>query len=1200
MRAAAVSCVAVLMLALGGASAARADVFSPADFAPSVWSDKADYMPGEHVTLTSSGWAPGEAVHVVINDDQGSTWKREADLTADENGGLVDEFDLPNWFVATYSIRATGASGTVASSSFTDGNVSFVADSTSGVSTFQVTYDKWNNGTCSGTPASSGTFTAGDKQFQVNGANESVKPRTVSGIVPSTRVFGYWALSTTDATRLPDSSLCLNGGDSRVFAAHFAAADATAPATTDNVPMTWQKADVPVTLSATDNTGGTGVDKTYYTKGATPTTPTTASSVYDPGNKPTLANGEVIKYLSVDKAGNAETVKTSAAAKVDKAAPATSDDVPAAYRAADVTVTLSAADTGGSGVEKTYYTKGAAPAAPTTSSAVYSAASKPTLGDGERIRYFTVDTAGNAEAEHTSAAAKVDKDKPVTTATAVPSAWQSASVRVSLSATDAGGSGLDKTYFRVGPAGALSGAFTVADATHQPVLDDGEVVEYYSTDGAGNEETHVVSAAAKVDRAAPSTTASDVPAGYQGADVKVTLTATDAGGSGVARTMFRVGDGDFIAYYADHQPVLGDGQKAEFYSVDGAGNAEAPRFTAAAKVDKAAPSTTDDVPAGWRRDDVTVTLSAADTGGSDVAATYVRVGTSGEFARYDAAHKPVLRDGQKVQYYSVDGAGNREDVHTSAAAQVDKTAPVTKDDASTEWSKGDVTVQLSATDDGSGVEKTQFRVDDAADWTDGTDVKVSGDGVHKVTYRSIDAAGNVEDVRSATVRIDTKAPVTADNPAADWARGDVTVHLSATDEGSGVKTTQFKVDDAAEWTEGTDVKVSRHGTHKVEYRSVDAAGNVEDVRSATVWIDTKAPVTKDDASTDWSKGEVTVHLSATDEGSGIKRTEFKVDDAADWTDGAEVKVAGEGVHEVAYRSVDNAGNVEDTKSATVRIDTTDPAITYAGQSPPANAKGWNSSDVTATWTCADPGGSGAKDTQVSRPLTAEAAGQSARATCVDAAGNTASDTRGGFNIDKTAPKVAVTEVADRKQYTLGAVPAAACETTDALSGVDVAAKVTVTGGKANGVGTFTATCAGAVDNAGNKAAAASVTYSVIYRWDGFLQPINDTAHQTGLSTSVFKAGSTVPAKLELKDAAGNVVQTTTAPEWLAPVKGGATTAAVDESLYTDPVTAGGAYRLSGTQYLYNWGTAKNQAGSYWRIGVRLDDGQTYSVNIGLR
>src|SRR4051812_20706015 len=85
MRAAVMSGVAVLVLALGGAGAAQADVFSPADFAPSVWSDQADYMPGQHVVLTSAGWAPGESVHVVVNDDEGSTWKREVDLTADDN-----------------------------------------------------------------------------------------------------------------------------------------------------------------------------------------------------------------------------------------------------------------------------------------------------------------------------------------------------------------------------------------------------------------------------------------------------------------------------------------------------------------------------------------------------------------------------------------------------------------------------------------------------------------------------------------------------------------------------------------------------------------------------------------------------------------------------------------------------------------------------------------------------------------------------------------------------------------------------------------------------------------------------------------------------------------------------------------------------------------------------------------------------------
>ena len=76
--------------------------------------------------------------------------------------------------------------------------------------------------------------------------------------------------------------------------------------------------------------------------------------------------------------------------------------------------------------------------------------------------------------------------------------------------------------------------------------------------------------------------------------------------------------------------------------------------------------------------------------------------------------------------------------------------------------------------------------------------------------------------------------------------------------------------------------------------------------------------------------------------------------------------------------------------------------------------------------------------------------------------------------------------------------------------------VIVTGGTASGAGTFTYT-ATATDKAGNKVTTTG-TYKVVYRFDGFLQPINDTAHQVGTSTSVFKAGSTVPAKLQLKKA----------------------------------------------------------------------------------
>ena len=95
-----------------------------------------------------------------------------------------------------------------------------------------------------------------------------------------------------------------------------------------------------------------------------------------------------------------------------------------------------------------------------------------------------------------------------------------------------------------------------------------------------------------------------------------------------------------------------------------------------------------------------------------------------------------------------------------------------------------------------------------------------------------------------------------------------------------------------------------------------------------------------------------------------------------------------------------------------------------------------------------------------------------------------------------------------------------------VSGV-ASCKVTVTGGQPNGVGTFSFT-ATATDSAGNTTTR-TCSYKVIYRWDGFSQPINDTAHQIDLGVSVFKGGSTVPAKFQLKKADGTVVQANNLP-----------------------------------------------------------------------
>src|SRR5919112_3370165 len=81
--------------------------------APTIQSDKFDYAPGELVTLTGGGWQPGESVNIVVNDNVGQTWNRNVNVVADASGNISDSFNLPDWFVATYSVKATGASGAI-------------------------------------------------------------------------------------------------------------------------------------------------------------------------------------------------------------------------------------------------------------------------------------------------------------------------------------------------------------------------------------------------------------------------------------------------------------------------------------------------------------------------------------------------------------------------------------------------------------------------------------------------------------------------------------------------------------------------------------------------------------------------------------------------------------------------------------------------------------------------------------------------------------------------------------------------------------------------------------------------------------------------------------------------------------------------------------------------------------------------------
>lgn len=120
-----------------------------------------------------------------------------------------------------------------------------------------------------------------------------------------------------------------------------------------------------------------------------------------------------------------------------------------------------------------------------------------------------------------------------------------------------------------------------------------------------------------------------------------------------------------------------------------------------------------------------------------------------------------------------------------------------------------------------------------------------------------------------------------------------------------------------------------------------------------------------------------------------------------------------------------------TAALAIQIDTQPPAINFSRTA--ANANGWNNTDVAVTVNATDTL-SGVQTVTGSTVLTSEGAGQSVSGTATDKAGNSASATLSGINIDKTQPTVAIT--AGPPAATHDTVASFTFTQADALSGVD--------------------------------------------------------------------------------------------------------------------------------------------------------------------
>lgn len=294
-------------------------------------------------------------------------------------------------------------------------------------------------------------------------------------------------------------------------------------------------------------------------------------------------------------------------------------------------------------------------------------------------------------------------------------------------------------------------------------------------------------------------------------------------------------------------------------------------------------------------------------------------------------------------------------------------------------------------------------------------------------------------------------------------------------------------------------------------------------------------------------------------------------------------------------------NLDTQNAQTSPLDVTPPTVTGTLDRAP-NAAGWFNAPVTLDWDAVDPAPSAGQPTPASLTTTADREGRQITYTSppfCDGAGNCAAGST-ELSIDTTPPDLTLAGVDDGTSLVVGStLPSPACQATDPLSGVDGTCQIQVTpevGGDQVGPRIVTAT---ARDLAGNQSQQQS-TFSVVYGWDGFAQPVNDTAHQLDQSLSVFKAGATVPLRFRLHDATGAVAVPSSAPRWITPLRVGAASATVNETLPELTETVGVVYEPRGDYWQYNWATDREQAGSTWRVGVLLDDGQQHTVDIALR
>ncbi|MFI5048560.1 MAG: beta strand repeat-containing protein [Gaiellales bacterium] len=721
----------------------------------------------------------------------------------------------------------------------------------------------------------------------------------------------------------------------------------------------WQNvASVALAASGSTDAGGSGLDHVEHESstdgGATWSSPTTGASVLVSTEGATR-----VRFRSVDGAGNTS-AWAQGTARIDRSAP--SDPTLAGgslawSSAASSTITASGSADAGSGIAGYEY-QTSTDGGSTWSGSTAGAGATVSAQGQTLVRFRAVDNAG-LTSNWVQATVRLDHTAPTApTVSGGSSAWQNvASLSLSASgSTDAGGASLSGYEYETSTDGGTTWSAPQSGSSTSVSAEGQTLVRFRAVDGAGNSSSWV-QGTAKLDRSAPSDpTVSGGSSAWQSV-VSLTATAsasTDAG-SGLTGYEYRTSTDGGTTWSSitsgTSKSATAEGQTlVQFRAIDGVG-LRSNWVQATLRIDRTLPTapTVTGGSTSWRAL-ASVSISASgstDAGGSSLAGYQYRTSANGGTtwsAATAGTSAAVTAEGTTiVQLRSIDGAGNVSAwVPASAGAsntvKLDRTGPtapaVTGNNLS--WlTSTSVTVTPSGSTDtgGSGFNHYEVRTstNGGTTWSStasATSKAITSQGETLVQFRAVDNVGNASGWTQATVRLDRTAPAvpTVAGGSLSW-QNLASVTVSATggsDTMSGLTGYQYRTNAGSGWSgtaTGASVAVTAQGTTQVQFRTIDAVGNVSawtpssSGATNTVKLDRTAPTTPtvSGGSLTCSKTKRTITgKSSSDSSSGVNHYEYRVSTNGGTTWGATVSASSvtpsvAGSYVVQFRAVDNVG-----------------------------------------------------------------------------------------------------------------------------------------------------------------------------------------------------------------------------------------------------------------------------------------------------